>query len=157
MKTHISPSAKLMKWKTIRANARRTMTKFVWQLGWCGPPRKNLSHTIVQCDRKKSPNVNKSCPKMISLQKLKVLTPLHKLPKNVWDSGKLNCCQALKSCPKSNKSPTLVTLLLWVQQLFLNVWTGESKFCNHGKILKVFLHFWIVCLVFGKILTLFSA
>ena len=36
---------------------------------------------------------------MISLEKLKILTPLQKLsPKT------------LKSCPKSNKSPNLVTL-----------------------------------------------
>ena len=38
---------------------------------------------------KKSPNVYKSCPKMISLEKLKILTPLQKLPKNVRDLGKL--------------------------------------------------------------------
>ena len=38
---------------------------------------------------KKSPNVYKSCPEMISLEKLKILTPLQKLPKNVGDLGKL--------------------------------------------------------------------
>ena len=38
---------------------------------------------------KKSPNVYKSCPKMISLEKLKILTPLEKLPNNVGDLGKL--------------------------------------------------------------------
>ena len=37
------------------------------------------------------------------------LTPLQKLAKNVRDLGKLP--KALKSCPKSNKSPNLVTLL----------------------------------------------
>ena len=35
---------------------------------------------LYQCDQKKSPNVYKSCPKMISLEKLKILTPLQKLP-----------------------------------------------------------------------------
>ena len=59
---------------------------------------------------KKSPNVYKSCPKMISLEKLKMLTPLQKLPKNVEDLGKLIVAKALKSCPNSNKSPNLVTL-----------------------------------------------
>ena len=39
--------------------------------------------------RKKSPKVYKSCPKMISLEKLDNLTPLQKLPKNVGDLGKL--------------------------------------------------------------------
>ena len=39
--------------------------------------------------RKKSPNVYKSYPKMISLEKLLLLTPLHKLLKNVGDLGKL--------------------------------------------------------------------
>ena len=32
-----------------------------------------------QCDQKKSPNVHKSCPKMISLEKLKILAPTHKI------------------------------------------------------------------------------
>ena len=49
---------------------------------------------------------------MISLEKLKSLTPLQKLPKNVGDLGKQLLPQALKSCPKSNKSPNLVTLSL---------------------------------------------
>ena len=40
---------------------------------------------------KKSPNVYKSCPKMTSLQKLKILTPLQKLLKN----GQIDCCQRL--------------------------------------------------------------
>ena len=41
-----------------------------------------------QCDEKKSPNFNKSCLKMISLEKLKISTPLQKFPKNVGDLGK---------------------------------------------------------------------
>ena len=41
---------------------------------------------------------------MISLEKLKILTPLQKLPNNVGDLGKL-------LFPKSNKSPNLVTLI----------------------------------------------
>ena len=45
---------------------------------------------------------------MISLEKIKLLTPLHKLPKNVGDLGKLI---VLKSCPKSNKLSNLVTLV----------------------------------------------
>ena len=39
--------------------------------------------------RKKLPNVYKSCPKLISLEKWKILTPLQKLQKNVGDLGKL--------------------------------------------------------------------
>ena len=38
---------------------------------------------------KKSPNVYKSRPKMISIEKLKILTPLRKLPKNVGNLGKI--------------------------------------------------------------------
>ena len=44
---------------------------------------------------KKPPNVYKSCPKMISQEKCKILTPLDKLPKNVGDLGKLNFCRRL--------------------------------------------------------------
>ena len=39
--------------------------------------------------RNKSPNVYKSGPKMISLEKLNIFTPLQKLPKNVGDWKKL--------------------------------------------------------------------
>ena len=59
---------------------------------------------------KKLPNVYKSCPKMISLEKLKILTPLQKLPKNVGDLGKLIVAKGFEKVPKSNKSPNLVTL-----------------------------------------------
>ena len=52
--------------------------------------------------RKKSPNVYKSCPKMISLKKW---------PKNVEDLGKLIVAKGFKSGQKSNKSPNLVTLI----------------------------------------------
>ena len=38
--------------------------------------------------RIKLPNVYKSCPKMISLEKFKILTPLQKLAKNVGDLDK---------------------------------------------------------------------
>ena len=74
----------------------------------------NQGHTwvLLSVTRKKSPNVYKSCPKMISLEKLKILTPFRKLPKNVGDLGKLFLPKALKSCPKSKKSPNLVTLVL---------------------------------------------
>ena len=47
---------------------------------------------------------------MIPLEKLKILTPLQKLPKNVGNLGKLIVAKALKSCPNSKKSPNLVTL-----------------------------------------------
>ena len=47
---------------------------------------------------------------MISLEQLKILTTLQKLPKNVGDLGKSTVVKGLKSCPKSNKLPNLVTL-----------------------------------------------
>ena len=50
-----------------------------------------------QGDQKKSPNVYKSCSKMISLEKLKILTPLQKLPKNV---GKLIVVKGFKKLHK---------------------------------------------------------
>ena len=46
---------------------------------------------------------------MISLEKLKILTPLQKLPRNVGDLGKLIVAQGFKKLPKSYKSPNLVT------------------------------------------------
>ena len=50
--------------------------------------------------RKKSPNVYQSCPKMISQEKLKILTLLQKLPKNVGDLGKLSVAKGFKNLPK---------------------------------------------------------
>ena len=50
---------------------------------------------------------------MISLEKLKILTPLQKLPQNVGDLGQTNCC------PKSNKSSNLVTLPTTFLQVIL--------------------------------------
>ena len=49
---------------------------------------------------------------MISLEKLKIFTTLQKLPKNVGDLANQLSPKALKCCPKSNKSPNLVTLPL---------------------------------------------
>ena len=49
---------------------------------------------------------------MISLDKLKILKPLQKLPENVGDLGKKWLPKALKRCPKSNKFPNLVTLVV---------------------------------------------
>ena len=37
---------------------------------------------------------------MISQEKLKILTPLQKLLKNVGDLRKINCCQRLEKLPK---------------------------------------------------------
>ena len=53
-----------------------------------------------QCDQKKLPNFYKICPKMISLEKLKILTSLQKLPKNVGDLGKLIVAKCFKKLPK---------------------------------------------------------
>ena len=44
---------------------------------------------VTRVTRKKLPNVYKSSPKMISLEKWYILTPFQKLPNNVGDLGKL--------------------------------------------------------------------
>ena len=51
---------------------------------------------------------------MVSLEKWLILTPLQKLPKNAGDLGKFIVAKGL-SCPKSNKSPNMVTLSITVQ------------------------------------------
>ena len=53
--------------------------------------------------RRKSPNVYKSCPKIISLEKWKILTPSQNLPRNVGDLGKLIAAKGLKKLPKVQK------------------------------------------------------
>ena len=54
----------------------------------------------IQFDQQKSPNVYKSCPKMILLEKLKILTPLQKLPNYVEDLGKLIVAKRFEKLPK---------------------------------------------------------
>ena len=50
---------------------------------------------VEQWAQKKSPNVYKNCPKMISLEKLKILTPLQKFFRNVRDLGKLSVAKSI--------------------------------------------------------------
>ena len=50
-----------------------------------------IMFVIVSVTKKKSPNAYKSCPKMISHQKL---------PKNVGDLGKLSVARGFKKLPK---------------------------------------------------------
>ena len=49
---------------------------------------------------------------MISLENGKISTLLQKLPKNVGNSGKIIVATGFKYCPKCNKSPNVVTLVL---------------------------------------------
>ena len=66
------------------------------------------------------------------------MSPLQKLPKNVGDFGKLIVAKALKSGPKSNKSPNLVTLvvaqMVEVSLLSPEVHCLNPVMCNFLKI-----------------------
>ena len=53
-----------------------------------------------QCDQQKAAKCLKSCPKMISQEKFKILTPSQKLPKNVGDLGKLIVAKGFEKLPK---------------------------------------------------------
>ena len=57
-------------------------------------------YTTRSVTSKKLPNVYKSCPKMISVEKLNILTPLQKLPKNVAYSGKIIATAGFEMLPK---------------------------------------------------------
>ena len=64
-----------------------------------------ISHLIYRqvessVTSKKSPNVYKTCPKMISLEKLKILTPLQILPQSVGDLGNLIAAKGFEKLPK---------------------------------------------------------
>ena len=63
---------------------------------------------------------------MISVEKIKILTPLQKLPKNVGDLGKLIVAKALKRFSKSNKSPNLVTLIIGLTRRKLLVHSNDD-------------------------------
>ena len=55
---------------------------------------------VTSVTSRKSPNVYSSCQKMISLEILKIMTPLQKLPKNVRDLGKLILAKSFEKLPK---------------------------------------------------------
>ena len=59
-----------------------------------------MTHSVTS---KMSLNVCKSSPKMISLEKLNILTPLQELSKNVRDLGKLIVSKGLEMLPKVQK------------------------------------------------------
>ena len=58
---------------------------------------------VSSVTRKKSPNVYKSCPKMISQEKSYILTTLQILPNNVRDLGKLIVAKVFKKLSKVQK------------------------------------------------------
>ena len=67
-----------------------------------------INLTYVHCDQKKLPKVYKSCPKMISLEKMIDFDTFTK--KTVGDLSKIIVAKGFKSRPKCKKSPNLVTL-----------------------------------------------
>ena len=59
-----------------------------------------MSVSCRQCDQIKIAKCLQSCPKMVSLEKLMILTPLQKLPKNGGDWGKLIVAKGFKKLSK---------------------------------------------------------
>ena len=85
----------------------------------------------------------KVAQKMISQEKLKILTPLQNLPKYVGNLGNLIVAKGFENCPKPNKSPSLLTLfatqlLLWVEVTVECCGRleccGSSKCCDGGML-----------------------
>ena len=80
-------------WKEQKTNKKRPGLAHLKKIS-------RLFFIIVCVTRKKSPNVYKSWPKLISLEKDRFLTHLQKLPKNVGDLGKLIVAKGFKNLPK---------------------------------------------------------
>ena len=75
-------------------------TADLWHRQWPLYQQCHNQCLIGSVTSKKLPNAYKSCSKMISLEKLKILTPLQKLPKNVGDLGKLIVAIVFEKLPK---------------------------------------------------------
>ena len=91
----------------------------------------------------------KSCPKMISLEIWKILTPLQNLPRNLWDLGKLIAAEGFKKLPKVQKSPNLVTLLSTSFYLILNASAfGLEQIIFYLLCLKIYPYFWSINIFF---------
>ena len=80
-----------------------------------------------QCDQIKSPNVYKSCPTIISLEKWMILAPLQKLPNNV---GKIIVATGFELLPRVQKSPNLITLVLMKAQIWMSQTLSDKFFHN---------------------------
>ena len=108
---------------------------------------------------KKSPNAYKSCPKMISLEKWKILTPLQKLPENVDDLAKIIGTTGLKSWNRPIWSPCFeVEIVEWGKirdQFVSEIWNRilhpffrENRFLERNKKLSfLFQIFWKIEMV----------
>ena len=80
--------------------------------------------------RKKSPNVYQRCPKMISLEKGKILTPFQKLS---GQCGQINCCHRLWKVAQS-----AINRPIWSHWLGPSDWlTDVSKQEKVSKFIKV--------------------
>ena len=93
-----------------------------WCLRQCHP---------ISVTSKKSPNVYKSCPRMISLEKWKILTPFQKLSKNVSNLGKIIVATGSKKLPKCHISKIwshrLCSFFIKIKFAVLNVKTSFAK------------------------------
>ena len=109
---------------------------------WCHVnPIRQLKAAATDCvlpsvTSKRLPNVYKSCPKMISLEKLRILTSLQKLPKNgrLWKVALSPINRPIWShCPRL--------------QILLEHWSRESKYAagslTQSKTLNCKSHFFL--------------
>ena len=74
---------------------------------------------------------------MISLENLKIVTPLQKLLKNLGDLGKLIVAKGFKKWP--NKLPNLVTLLTAYFFFFTNLFKTLSDLCEPSLMIQKYL------------------
>ena len=64
-------------------------------------------------------------------QKWLILTPVQKLPKNVGDLSKLIVTKGFKkTCPNSNQSPKLVTLVVWKINFYYTEAASKKDFSS---------------------------
>ena len=79
---------------------------------------------------------------MISLEKLKILTPLQKLPKNVGDLGKLIIDKGFEKFPKVQSGHTgqegKMKLRSIIKQLALNLLTSDYAW-KKGSMLETYI------------------
>ena len=98
---------------------------------------------VTSVTRRKSPNVYKSCPKMISLEKWKILTPLQNLHRNVVDLGILIAAKVLKKLPKVQNIAKSGPTECYYAYLHFCKWRNIEKtisISGHTAVLSASLH-----------------
>ena len=122
-------------WRT-RGGRSRCGPSASWPLSSCAPSSQSAAFwweylglaksrewsKLYSVTSKKSPNVYKSCPKLISIEKLKILKPFTKFAKECGRFGPTNCCHSLWKVALSPINRPIWSHWSWMTLWYMSEW-----------------------------------